>query len=529
MLLDLRVRDLGVIVDLELSFGRGMTALTGETGAGKTLVVSAIELLRGAKADASLVRTGATEAIVEGRFLDGDDEVVLRRVVPVSGRSKTTINGEMTALADFAERAASLVDLHGQHAHQSLLSVAAQRGALDRFAGVDLTQWRAARTERVAAQHALEELGGDERARAREADLVRFQVSELDAAQLSDPDEDDALAAEEDLLAEVTAHREAGQSAYAALSDDDAGLDAFRAALSSLARRTPFSDLHDRLASVLADAEDLSSELGRVIETIAEDPERLAAIRARRQLLVELRRKYGATLADVMSFHAEAEARLAILDGHDAAVQQADRRLADALAAETAAAKAVATARQSAAPRVGDAVGEHLEALALKNASLTVAAEGEPPADDVTFLFSANKGEAPLPLAKVASGGELARVMLALRLVLSDGPPTMVFDEVDAGVGGEAAIAVGRSLASLGRDGQVFVVTHLPQVAAFADSHVLISKSELDARTEASATVLDSAGRVRELSRMLAGRQESAAAQKHAKELLAEAKKERAS
>ncbi len=529
MLVDLRVRNLGVIADLELRLGPGMTAVSGETGAGKTLVVGAIDLLLGGRADASVVRTGAEEAVVEGRFVIGDDELVLRRVVPSNGRSKATINGEMVTVAVLAERGGEVVDLHGQHAHRSLLTPAAQRAALDRFAGIDRSEWRAAHAARVSAERALEALGGDERTRAREVDLLRFQVAEIAAAQLADPNEDEALALEQDALAEVTAHREAGQLAYAALVDDEGGLDALRAALAALQRRTPYAALAERLVNLLAEADDLTSELRRAADEIAEDPERLEAVRARRQLLVELRRKYGADLAEIMAFRASAEERLAGLEGHDDAVRAAEHQLGAARAAELAAAEAVAAARMKAAPKVAGSVQSHLAALALADARIAVEVGGDPPSDDVTFMLAANRGEQSLPLSKVASGGELARVMLALRLVLTDGPPTMVFDEVDAGVGGEAAIAVGRSLAALGRDRQVLVVTHLPQVAAFADQHVLISKEAVGKRTEASATALDAGERVRELSRMLAGRQESSAAQRHAQELLAEAERERAS
>jgi DNA repair protein RecN (Recombination protein N) len=279
---------------------------------------------------------------------------------------------------------------------------------------------------------------------------------------------------------------------------------------------------------VLAELDDTAAELRRAAESFEEDPEELARVRARRQQLIELRRKYGETIEDVIRFGEEAGARLAELRGRDDEVAALTAEMDAALASERTAAAKIAKARRAAAPDAGNAVERHLQALALARATLSINVEGEPPADDVAFMFCANPGEAPLPLRKVASGGELARVMLALRLVLTSGPPTMVFDEVDAGIGGEAAVAVGQALGALGQERQVLVVTHLPQVAAFADAQVQVVKQDEGERVVALAARLDDNDRVVELSRMLAGDSDSAAARKHAKELLAAAKKRRA-
>jgi DNA repair protein RecN (Recombination protein N) len=254
----------------------------------------------------------------------------------------------------------------------------------------------------------------------------------------------------------------------------------------------------------------------------------LARVRARRQLLLQLRRKYGETIDDVIRFGAGAAARLADLQSRDEEVAALTARLDAATADERAAATAVAAEREAAAAPAAGAIQRHLRDLALPRATLSITVEGDPPCDDVAFVFAANPGEASLALRKVASGGELARVMLALRLVLTSGPPTMVFDEVDAGVGGEAAVAVGQALASLGENRQVLVVTHLPQVAAFADAQVQVVKQDAGERVVAMASRLNDSDRVVELSRMLAGDADSAAARKHAKELLAAARKRRA-
>jgi DNA repair protein RecN (Recombination protein N) len=469
MLVELAVRDLGVIEDLRLVLGAGMTAVTGETGAGKTLVVDAIELLVGGRADPTMVRSGADEAWVEGRFSvpgDDEDEVVLARAIPAEGRSRAYVNGRLATIATLAEWGDRLVDLHGQHAHQSLLSPAVQRAALDRFAGIDHGPLLAARAEVRQIDEQLAALGGDERARAREIDLLRFQVDELAAAEA-------------------------------------------------------------RLRAAAAEVADLAGEIRGAGEGITDDPARLDAVRTRRQLLHDLRRKYGESLDEVLAFAAEAGARLAELEQHDRRAAELDAARVTALSAVAAAADAVARARRSAAPTLAETVQGHLAALAMPRARVQVAVEGDGPADDVGILLAANPGSPPLPLAKVASGGELARTMLALRLVLTAGPPTLVFDEVDAGIGGEAAVAVGRSLAALGAAQQVLVVTHLPQVAAFADAHVRVTKETGEDHTVAHVDVLDPAGRVVELSRMLSGQPSSRTARDHAEELLATAAQQR--
>ena len=555
MILELAVRDLGVIAELRLVLGPGMTALTGETGAGKTLVVDAIELLVGGRADPVLVRMGADEAWVEGRFVrdakgaasDGDrsgpgdvgDEVVLARAIPRSGRSRAYIDGRLATAGELAAVGADLVDLHGQHAHQSLLHAPAQRDALDRFGHVDLGPLRAARHEIRTILDELTGMGGDERARARELDLLRYQVSDIDGAAIIGPDEDSELERLEDGLADATAHRESASGAVMLLSGGgvgvgdvpDAGVsaaDAVGSAMALVAGRSPFAGVETRLRALAAELSDVAGELRTAGEAIDENPERLTQVRDRRQLLHELRRKYGETLADVLAEGDRLRARLAELEDHDRRANELDARLTAARAAEAEAAAKVAATRRDAAPGLAAEVQAHLAELALPKARVEVVVGGEDPADDVELRLAANPGTPPLPLAKVASGGELARTMLALRLVLTAAPPTLVFDEVDAGIGGAAAVAVGRSLARLAEQPhQVLVVTHLPQVAAYADAQVRVAKRSDDATTVARASVLDHPERVIELSRMLSGQPDSDAARVHAAELLATAAGER--
>jgi DNA repair protein RecN (Recombination protein N) len=522
MLVELRVVDLGVIEELSLVLGEGMTAVTGETGAGKTLVVTAIELLVGGRAETGLVRPGAAEAVVEGRFVRQDDEVVLRRVIPAKGRSRGYIDGRLATLAELAERGGGLVDLHGQHDHQSLLSPAVQRGALDRFGGIDLEPLRAARKELAAVQERLAALGGDERERAREIDLLRFQVRELDEARLEDPDEESALEAEEDLLGDAVAHREAAAAALEALSGDGAVADRLGEAVTAVDGRAPFEDVSVRLRALAAEVTDLAAELRTRGEGIEDDPERQATVRERRQVLVDLKRKYGETLAEVMAWRDEAARRLEELEGHDALAARLDAEVDRARSALAAAEAVVAARRQEAAPQLAEAVRAQLPSLALPKAELEVDVSG-PGGRDVTFRFAANPGMPLRPLAKVASGGELARAMLALRLVLTEGPPVLVFDEVDAGIGGAAALAVGSSLAALGTDHQVLVVTHLAQVASWAHHQVVVDKAVEGRSTRTTVAPVDGEERVTELARMLSGKESSSSARDHARELLGEA------
>ncbi len=526
MLHELHIESLGVIERLDLVLGAGLTVLTGETGAGKTMLVEAISLLVGGRADVAVVRPGATEARVEGRFVVGDDEYVVARVIPADGRSRAYVNGRLATVSNLADLGQRTVDLHGQHAHQSLLASAEQREALDRWCGTDLAPLRSARARLTEIDASLAALGGDTRSRAREVDLLRYQSSELRVAAIAGPDEDTALEAEHDVLAGAVEYRGLAESAVAALADDGGAGDALGLALRSIAGQAPFQDVEVRLRSLLAEAGDVAAELRDLAERIDEDPERLAAVRERMQLLRDLRRKYGDTLAEVIAFHEEVEERLAELEGYEHRVTLLEAERLDAETLERAAAAVVAGVRRSGADALAVAVQHHLRELAMPHVEVAVTVGDTDPGDDVGFLIAANPGAPLLPLARVASGGELARAMLALRLVLTEAPDTLVFDEVDAGIGGAAAVAVGRSLAALGDRHQVLVVTHLAQVAALADTHVVVRKQVIDAPsgavTIATATSVGGDDRVREVARMLSGDAAAAAARRHAAELLGE-------
>ncbi len=519
MLVELRITGLGVIDEVEVVFGPGLTAVTGETGAGKTMVMGAVELLLGGRADPSIVRPGAVEAVVEGRFVLDEGEHVLRRVVPADGRSRAYVDGHLETAGSLAEVAGRLVDLHGQHAHQRLLGATAQRDALDRFGAIDLAPLAEARRRVSEIDAELASFGGDERARAREIDLLRFQVAEMDAAGLTEPAEDDRLAGEELLLGDAVAHRESAAAALDLLDGDGPASDALGRALAALEGRLPFDGSVGRLVGLAAELGDVASDLRAVAEGLEEDPARLEAVGERRRLLAELRRKYGDDLASVMAYHREVAERLSALEDHEARAMALEAERVAAEAARVGAAATVRDARRRAAPGLADRVCEHLRALAMPTATMEVGVDGEA-GEEVEFRLAPNSGSPMLPLARVASGGELARTMLAVGMVLTASPPVQLFDEVDAGVGGEAAHRIGEALATLAADRQVLVVTHLAQVAAYADHQMLVAKVDDGHRAVASVRPLDADERVVELSRMLSGSPDSETARGHASELL---------
>jgi DNA repair protein RecN (Recombination protein N) len=531
MLAELAVSDLGVIDDLSLLFGPGMTALTGETGAGKTMVVGAIGLLAGERADPALVRPGAKEATVEGRFVVDDGEVVLTRVVPRDGRSRAYRNGRLVTAASLAEEAVDLADLHGQHTYVALLTTASQRRALDAYAGVDLASLEAARLALKEAERDLDAVGGDVATRVREVEFLRYQLAELEGARLDDPDEDARLAVEESILGDADAHRVAAADALTALGTEGGARDLVTSALAGLEGRLPFDAAVDQLRSVASDLDDVAREVRDLAERIELDPERLAAVQARRTELTELRRRYTGdargSLADLFTVRDGLASRLAELESYGERARLADEARELAKVSIAVAAADVAAQRRAKAPELAARVQAQLAELALASALFEIDVAGDDPGDDVTFRLAVNSGMAVGPLAKVASGGELSRTMLAVRLVTGASAPTIVFDEVDAGVGGAAARAVGRALAALAARAQVLVVTHLPQVAAFADAQIGLTKLDDGTTAALRASVLDGPERVRELSRMLSGLPGSGTGQDHAEELLVTAARER--
>ena len=527
MLVELSIENLGIIESSRLTFDSGFTAFTGETGAGKTMLVEAIGLVVGQRADVSVIRDGAEEARVEARFVtsgpDGDVETILCRVLHREGRSRAYINDRMATVATLAEVGQSLVDIHGQHAHQRLMSASVQRDSLDAFGKVDASALREAREAVTQIDANLAALGGDEKSRVREIDLLSFQCEEIENAGLSRPDEDQALSREEDELGDVVRHQEALLKVSALLSDDGNAVDLLGQVSRALSPITSMSEIRERVENLLAELNDISHTVRGAAENSEENPERLEEIRLRRQALRDLVRKYGDTIADVMAFGAEARTRLNELLSYSERVQELESSRANALKVLHSRQLEVGRQRRKTAPGLAAAVEKRLRLLALPHATIQVAVgdEGSDPSGEaVSFMLAANPGSAPMPITKVASGGELARVMLALRLVLTTDPATMVFDEVDAGIGGAAAVAVAQALRELGTDHQVFAVTHLAQVAASAHSHIVVSKSVKSGKTYGRAIKVLQEDRVGEIARMLSGGIADESALTHAQEIL---------
>lgn len=528
MLLELSIENLGIIESSRLTFSGGFTVLTGETGAGKTMLVEAINLVCGRRAEISAIRDGADEAHVEARFVratpdGGEEEIILARTLHREGRSRAYVNGRMATVTALAELAEELVDIHGQHGHQRLMTQSAQRDSLDAYARVDLSSLRAARDELVDIDAMLAALGGDEKSRVREMDLLSFQCQEIESAALHSDDEDEVLSREEDMLSGVVKHQQSLMAVVELLGGDGGALEGLQRATREVSQVPRMEAEGERLAALAAEADDVLRVVRQLADGIEEDPERLEFLRLRRQSLRDLQRKYGDTLADVRRFGREARARLDELTGYAERVAQLESQREAALARLRAAQQMVGDARRAAAPALALAIQQRLRDLAMPHAEVQVAvgdAASDLAGESVTIMLAANPGSAPAPLSKVASGGELARVMLALRLVLTSDPATMVFDEVDAGIGGAAAVAVASALRELGRDHQVLVVTHLAQVAASAHHHVSVSKRVEKGRTFGTATPLDPDSRTAEVARMLSGGVADQSALAHAEELL---------
>ena len=495
MLHELRVENLGIIEEILVPLGPGMTVITGETGAGKTLLVDALELLCGGRADPTAVREGAEEARVEGRFTlvgsDDPDEVVLARVIPVVGRSRGYVNGRLATASELAEWGRRLVDLHGQHAHQSLLAPVEQRALLDRASGDRAATARARECATRAARRVASTksspvwvaTNGPGRARSTCCATSSQRSTRPRSPACTKPRRSPPRP-----TSSRTPKRTARPSRLRTRRWKVRRKTPWAAAAGELAGRAPFSGHRGPAARVAGgDRGDARARSALALESVVIDPERLAGVQDRRARLQELTRKYGPGLAEVLEYRAEIATRLEELESHDARAAALDAARAAAVAGARRAATDLSALRKQAAGPLAAAVTDQLRDLAMPKATfaveLTAAELSDDGADDVMFVLAPNPGEPPRPLARAASGGELSRAMLALRVVLSEAPPTLVFDEVDAGIGGEAGSAVGRALAGLGGHHQVLCVTHLPQVAAFADAHVAVSKSEQRGRT----------------------------------------------
>lgn len=583
MLEEIRIRSLGVIEDAVVELSPGFTAVTGETGAGKTMVVTSLGLLLGGRADAALVRIGSKAAVVEGRVnvADGSqvaaraedagaqlDEgtLLISRTISAEGRSRAHLGGRSVPVGLLGELADDLVAVHGQTDQQGLLRPARQRQALDRYAGEavasPLSRYTVAyrKLREVAAE--LDKLTTQARERVQEADLLRFGLDEIAAAEPY-PGEDIELAAEAERLGHAEALASAATRAHMALlgsPEDPEGVDASalvaaaHQALDAVRAHDPaLAQLADRLGEIGYLLADAGADLAGYADDLDADPRRLAAVEERRAVLAHLVRKYGAPpvptsasgeepeggLAAVLSWAEQGAARLTELEGDDDRIAGLAAEHDELRAELTSLAQALTLARRAAAERFGAAVTAELGQLAMPHARVSVAirqtrdpggievdgrtvAFGATGVDEIELQLAPHPGAPARAIAKGASGGELSRVMLAVEVVFAGSAPvpTYLFDEVDAGVGGKAAVEVGRRLARLAKTAQVVVVTHLPQVAAFADRHLVVVKTSEGSVTRSGVQAMMGEERVRELSRMLAGLEDSELGRAHAEELL---------
>ncbi|MCV7258951.1 DNA repair protein RecN [Mycobacterium shimoidei] len=587
MLAEIRIESLGAISAAAAEFDRGLTVLTGETGTGKTMVVTGLQLLGGSRADANRIRSGADRAVVEGRFStddlddtaaarvddildssgaerDEDGSVIALRSVSRDGPSRAYLGGRSVPAKSLSQLTAELLTLHGQNDQLRLMRPDEQRAALDRFAGVgaQLERYRKLRDAWQSARRDLAERTDRARDLAQEADRLKFALQEIDAVDPK-PGEDDALIADIRRLSELDALREAAAAARIALAGDAeitaesepvSAADRLGRAKTALEATDDLtlSGLAEQLGQALTVIDDVARELSNYLEELPADASALDTKLARQAELRTLTRKYAADIDGVLDWARESRERLAHLDVSEEALAELQRRVDDLAAQLSDAATDLSKARTKSAKRLAKAVTAELAGLAMSDAEFTItvstmpAGDGDPAAlrlasgvvghagadgvDQVEFGFAAHRGMTVLPLSKSASGGELSRVMLALEVVLATSGKqttgsTMVFDEVDAGVGGRAAVQIGRRLARLASTHQVIVVTHLPQVAAYADVHLVVDAAGGDGAS--SVRRLDDAGRVAELARMLAGLGETDSGRAHARELLEAAQGDR--
>jgi DNA repair protein RecN (Recombination protein N) len=546
-LASLRIRNLALVEDLLWEPGTGFIAITGETGAGKSVVMGAVKLLLGERADKTLIRTGADTCAVEGVFVLPDDSqvhglldsggvepcedgrLIVRRVIGATGAGKQFANGSPCTLALLREVGDVLLDLHGPHDHQSLLSRERQLAMLDGFGGANPRKFADARREWIRLSDELRSIRDDAAATVREIDLLVRQSEEIAAAALL-PGEEEPLLARRKTAANGRRLAELCGDLAARLGDSDDSIparvtEAVRAAR-EIARLDPQGEgIATSAAGIFEAVQELARDLDRYAGSLESDPARLAEIEARLDVIQSLKRKYGTSVDEVIAFGERAAARLAELRGREERGDGLEKEIARAAAAMQSAAAALTKARRAAAPKLQSLVRRHLADLGFAKSGFAIALEplaepGPHGCELAEFLFSPNPGEPDRPLRAIASSGEISRVMLALKTALAaqDSVPVLIFDEVDANVGGEIGARVGAKLRELSSSHQVFCITHLPQVAALADAHFIVTKNTAGPRTTTALVEVSGPARESEIARMLGGQASSARA--HARALL---------
>jgi DNA repair protein RecN (Recombination protein N) len=549
MLTTLRIKNLALVTNLTLELQPGCNVITGETGAGKSIIIGALNLVLGERADRSLIRSGEESCSVEAvfdvnklrapleNFLEEnglepceENQLVLKRTFTATGTNRQFVNGSATTLATLAAIGESLVDMHGPHDHQSLLHPAKQLAILDAFGGLEKERedFSELVRRRAVLEHEKSALIVDEKTYAQQLDLLRFQVQEIFTARLQ-PGEDKSVEEEFNRASNAAKLLQLSQAALDALSENETSLLTQSGAIGRMLAELQRVDtgaanlvaLHAQAGETLRE---FQTELSHYADKVDVDPACLAELEERLNLLHSLKRKYGATLAEVIVFGDEAKQKLQSLESRDAELARLNAALEKLDAEIQSAGKKLSAARKKVIPQLAKAVSKQLEDLGFKQSKFDVAISSTEVSasglDFIEFQFAPNPGEPAKPLRAIASSGEMARVMLALKTVLAaeDEIPVLIFDEVDANVGGETANAVGEKMKQIAVKRQVLCITHLPQVAAPADAHYVVTKQIRDGRTISEITLLDKKSRVTELARMLGGQTD--AARKHAEALL---------
>ena len=530
----LELTNFAIVDSLRIELSNGLNVLTGETGAGKSILIDALSLLIGGRGDSSWVRSGHDTALIQGIFDPHTGLESAARRLSSAGRSTARLDGELVTVGELSERLGRLVTIHGQHASQVLLNAAEQRRLLDRLlddkAKLTLASYRERYKEWQGVQKDLERLREATRERARRIDILQFQIDEIDAARLK-PDEVPSLEEEAESLRFAERIVLSAGAALAALNEaEPSAVDLLAGAVKDLETAGRYhktlASLASELAEALSSVAAIGDEVGSFLSDFEAEPGRLEQVEARLASVETLQRKYGESVAAVLEYRAQAGAELDTLAHADANIAVLEQRQADLQTDLAGQAETLSKARQATAQKLSKAVTKEIKPLGMTNAVFEVEVARTPiltayGQDDVTFLFTANLGEPPAPLSGVASGGELSRVMLGLNVVTGSDLPVLAFDEVDAGIGGKTARAVGALLKELAQHHQILVVTHLPQVAAFADAQFYVEKQEVAGRTVTRVARLEPLERELELARMLSGSTTDAAIA-NARELLNE-------
>lgn len=562
MLQELVIHDFAIIESLDLSFEKGMTALTGETGAGKSIIIDAVSLLAGARASSEFIRTGTKKATLQGMFYAADNEhtkaelakvdleldggqVLLERDLYASGRNVCRVNGTLVNTSTLRAIGETLVDIHGQNEHQELTRPETHVHLLDQFGGPELQALLSEYTGVFATYQqraaALRKKNANEQEWAQRLDMLRFQVDEISAANLT-PNLEEELEVERDRLANFQRIQESLAEAYGVLSDEEFNpLDAIDTAQSTMADignlDPEYAEIAENIAGAYYTLQDAQKDLSRQMDSLEWDEDRLNAVEEQLDNLQQLRRKYGDSTAAVIAYGEKAQKELASMEATEADANGLEEQVADLRAQIVELGGRLTKARHAAAAKLEDAVHAQLKSLYMAKTVFSVnfapVPEDEYSAfghDQIEFYIQPNPGERAQPLAKIASGGELSRIMLALKTIFAeaDGVTSIIFDEVDTGVSGRVAQAIANKIVTIAASSQVLCITHLPQVAAMANHEYKIGKEVVDGRTQSTVTPLSEDARVDELARMLAGEEITPLTVEHAKELLRMAHETRA-